>query len=56
MVVRSGRKIVTPITNTDVAGNRFRNLLTGGIVKGYSACETDVSGGETGKIVDERPP
>lgn len=53
VVVRSGRKIIAPITNSDRTGNTFRNFLTGGILKGYSARETDVSGGETGKVVDK---
>ncbi len=45
VVVWPGRLMAAPITNTDRAGNTFRNFLTGGIVKGYSAWETDVSGG-----------
>ncbi len=53
VVVRSGGKVATPIASVDRTGNTFRNFLTGGIVKGYPACESDVPGGETGKVVDK---
>lgn len=52
MVVWSGVRIVAPMSLSDPTGNTLRNLLTGGMVKGYSAWEADVSGGSTGSVVD----
>lgn len=52
VVVMSGVRMVAPITSSDVTGNTFRNFSTGGMVKGMSACEPDVSGGATGSVVD----
>lgn len=53
VLVCSGVKIPTTITNSDTAVPTFRNFLAGGFVKGTAARETDVSGGETGKNTDK---
>lgn len=40
------------MTLSDNAVTTLRNFVTGGLGKSYSAKETDVSGGETGTVVD----
>lgn len=53
--VCSGSNIATPIASADSTVPTLRNLNAGGSLKGYSARESDVSGGETGKNTDKIP-